>query len=141
MEQETPAAFTWEDWDWRPLARLVVWLTLAAAWARWQHVLSLDLLQRAVRELALGWLLSFGFLTYIQSLLAAGALQLALVLDEAAYALSARLVRRFLDRAPFAATFVAAFGTELGLVLGSVQLYRTMHLGSRLAVLLAEVLK
>lgn len=141
MEQGTPAAFAWEDWDWRPLTRLGVWTLLAAAWARWRHALPLDLLQRAVRELALGWLLSFGILTYVQSLLAAGALRLALTLDEVAYALSARLVRPFLGRAPFAVTFVAAFGAELVLVLGSVQLWQTMHLGSRFSVLLAEVLR
>src|SRR4030067_574669 len=34
MAQETPAAFAWQDWDWRPLARLVVWGLLAAALGR-----------------------------------------------------------------------------------------------------------
>jgi len=141
MEQEPPDAFAWQDWDWRPLARLVVWVLLAALWARRRHVVSLDLLHQVLRELVLGWLLSFGWLTYIQALIATSAFRLALAFDAAAYALSERLVRPFAGRAPFAANFAAAFGVELALILGSVQLWRAAHVSGRLAVLLSEILR
>lgn len=120
VEQETPDVFRWEEWDWRPLARLIAWLILAALWARWRDIASLALLQRVLRELLLGWLLSFGLLTYVQALIATGLLRLALMLDDAAYDLSEHLARLFLRRASFATTFVAAFGVELALVLGSL---------------------
>lgn len=122
MEQETPDVFRWEEWDWRPLARLIAWLILAALWARSRDIVSLALLQRVFRELLLGWLLSFGLLTYIQALIATSAFRLALAFDDAAYGLSERLVRLFMRRAPFAATFIAAFGLELALVLGALRL-------------------
>lgn len=141
MEQETPAAFVWQDWDWRPLARLVVWVLLAAAWASCSRVLSPDLVRQAVREVVLGWLLSFGLLTYVQALLATTALRLALALDEAVYGLSERLVRPFVGRASFALTFAAAFGVELALVLGSVRIWRAAHVGERAAALLSELLR
>ncbi|MBI5247526.1 MAG: hypothetical protein HY923_10120 [Elusimicrobia bacterium] len=141
MEHETSAAFSWQDWDWRPLARLIVWVLLAAAWVRWRDALSQDLLRRALREIVLGWLLSFGLLTYAQALIATGALQFALAVDEAAYALAERLVRPFAGRAPFAAKFVAAFSVELVLVLGSVHLWRAAHISGRIAALLWEILR
>ncbi|MCM2303718.1 MAG: hypothetical protein NDJ72_03400 [Elusimicrobia bacterium] len=141
MEQETPDAFAWQDWDWRPLARLVVWVLLAAAWAHWRHALSRDLMHRVLRELVLGWLLSFGWLTYVQALIATSAFRLALALDHAAYALSERLVRPFAGRAPFAAHFAAAFGMELVLVFGSVQFWRAARMGDRVVVLLGEILR
>ena len=100
MEQETPDAFAWHDWDWRPLARLVVWVLLAAVWARRRHAVSLDLLHQVLREFVLGWLLSFGWLTYIQALIATSAFRLALAFDAAAYALSERLVRPIPGRPP-----------------------------------------
>lgn len=121
MEQETDV-FRWEEWDWRPLARLIAWLILAALWARSRDIVSLALFQRAFRELLLGWLLSFGLLTYVQALIATSAFRLALAFDDAAYGLSERLVRFFMRRASFAATFVAAFGVELALVLGALRL-------------------
>ena len=120
MEQETPAVFSWQDWDWRPLARLIAWLVLAAVWAYRRDIVSLALIHRAFRELLLGWLLSFGLLTYVQALIAASAFRFALAFDDAAYGLSERIVRLFMRRASFAATFVAAFGIELTLVLGSL---------------------
>lgn len=121
MEQETPDVFRWEEWDWRPLARLIAWLILAALWAHRRDIVSLALLQRVFRELLLGWLLSFGLLTYVQALIATSAFRLALAFDDAAYGLSERLVRLFMRRATFAATFVAAFGVELALVLGALR--------------------
>ena len=141
MTHEIPVDFRWEEWDWRPLARLVVWLFLAAAWVRWRHILSRDLLHRVLRELVLGWLLSFGLLTYVQALIATSAWRLALAFDAAAYALSERLVRPFAGRAPFAANFAMAFGAELMLVFGSVQFWRAAHMSDRVAALLGEVLR
>ena len=132
MRQETPDVFRWAEWDWRPLARLAVWVILAATWARWRHVLSLDLMHRVFRELVLGWLLSFGLLTYVQALIVTSALRLALALDEAAYALSERLVRPFAGRAPFAANFAAAFGAEIGLVFGAGAVLRAAYADARL---------
>jgi len=141
MTQDTPEAFRWEEWDWRPLARLIVWLLLAVLWARWRGVDFLPLLQRAFRELVFGWLLTFGLLTYVQALIATSAWRLALALDDAAYALSERVARFFMRRASFAATFIAAFVLELALVLGTIQLWLTMRMGDRATVLLAEVLR
>ncbi len=141
MEQETPEAFAWQDWDWRPLARLVVWVLLVATWAHWRQAFSRDLMHRVLRELVLGWLLSFGWLTYVQALIATSAFRLALALDHAAYALSERLVRPFAGRAPFAANFAAAFGVELGLVYGAAQFWRAAQLGDRVAILLREILR
>ena len=141
MTQETTAAFAWQDWDWRPLARLVIWLLLTAAWARGRHILSLDLMHRVLRELVLGWLLSFGWLTYVQALIATSAFRLALALDHAVYALSEWLVRPFTGRASFATNFGAAFGAELVLVFGSVQLWRAAHMGDRATALLGEILR
>lgn len=122
MGQETLDVFRWEEWDWRPLARLIAWLILAALWARWHELVSLALFQRVLRELLLGWLLSFGLLTYVQALIATTAFRLALAFDDAAYGLSERLVRLLMRRASFAATFAAAFGVELALVLGALRL-------------------
>ncbi|MEK7382870.1 MAG: hypothetical protein AAB262_06240, partial [Elusimicrobiota bacterium] len=99
------------------------------------------LMQRVLRELVLGWLLSFGWLTYVQALIATSAFRLALALDEAAYALSERLVRPFADRAPFAVNFAAAFAAELMLVLGAVQFWRTARMSGRVAALLGEILR
>jgi hypothetical protein len=121
MEMETPGACAWEDWDWRPLARLLAWSLLAALWARERGFVSLALFQRAFRELLLGWLLSFGMLTYIQALIATGLFRLLLAFDDAAYGLSERLVRLLLRRASFAATFIAAFGVELVFVLAALR--------------------
>ncbi len=66
----------------------------------------------------MGWLLSFGLLTYVQALVATTAFRLALALDEGVYALAERLVRPFLGRTSFAANFAAAFGVELAFLLG-----------------------
>lgn len=116
------SALRWKDWDWRPLARLVLWLALGAAWANSRGLLTMASLNRLAHELALGWLLSFGLLTYVQVVLATGALHLALSIDDLAYGLSERLVGCFLDRPRFATAFVVAFTIELALVLMSGRL-------------------
>ncbi len=141
MTQDTPETFRWKEWDWRPLARLIVWVLLAFLWAHWRNVDFLPLFQRAFRELMLGWLLSFGLLTYVQALIATSAWRLAMALDDGAYSLSERIARLFMRRASFAATFVAAFVLELALVLGSLQFWSATRMGSRAAVILAEVLR
>lgn len=141
MTQDTPEALRWEDWDWRPLARLVVWFLLAAAWARWRNALPQAVLERVVREFVLGWLLSFGLLTYVQALIATSAWRLAMALDAGAYALSERVARLFMRGSSFAATFFAAFAVELVLVLGSIHFWRATRMGDSVAVLLAEILR
>jgi len=141
MIQQTPVVFVWEDWDWRPLARLVVWILLAAAWAYWRHAVSFASLGQAFRESLVGALFTFGLLTYVQALVAAAALRLVMELDEAAFAVAERLMRPFTGRAPFAAGFAAAFGAELFLIFGSVQIWHAMDVGARVGSLLAAVLR
>jgi hypothetical protein len=123
------------EWDWRPLARLLVWIVLAVVAAKrgGYRPLSLDSI---ARELILGWLLSFGLLTWLQIRLAAGAVWLYLTLDDWTYAASEWIVRPVAGRAPFAVNFLAALAVQLGLVLGGLAYWRAAHLGPRVLALL-----
>lgn len=122
MHNNDPSSFQWEEWDWRPLARLSTWLLLGGGWALSRGAFSSAAMERAAREIILGWLLSFGILTYVQILVATGVMRLALVLDDAAYALAERAVRKVLHPASFAETFLAAYALELVTVLLSARL-------------------
>lgn len=109
-----------KEWDWRPLARLIVWIALAVVAAKrgGYRPPSLDSI---ARELILGWLLSFGLLTWLQIRLAAVAVWLYLTLDDWTYAVSEWIVRPVAGCASFAASFVAAFTVQIALVLGVIR--------------------
>ena len=113
MHNNDPGAFRWEEWDWRPLARLTVWLLMAGTWAMSRNILSVAAIERAAREVILGWLLSFGLLTYVQVLIATFAIRLALVVDDFAYAAAERIVRLLLASPTFEKAFLAAFALEI----------------------------
>jgi len=85
--------------------------------------------------------LSFGALTHLMLLAVMGAWQFAMAFDDAAYALAERIARPALDRAPFAATFIAAFGVEIGLVFGAGAVLRAAHADARLWAALSGVLR
>lgn len=128
------------DWDWRPLARLIVWIALAVAAAQWSGY-RLPSLQTVARELVLGWLLTFGLLTRLQLWLAMGALRLFMALDDWTYGLSERLVRPLAGRAPFTINFLAALAVQLALVGGSIASWRAVDLGARLAEALERAMR
>lgn len=133
------AAFI-EEWDWRPLARLVVWCGLAGATARHYRVPLPDP-AAVLRELVLGWLLSFGLLTWLQLRLVAGAWCVFMALDDWTYALSERAVRPFAGRASFVAAFLVAHAAQVALVAGTVAAWRAMDAGPRLLALLSAALR
>lgn len=124
-----------EEWDWRPLARMLIWIALAVVAAKrsgyWPPSFGM-----IARELVLGWLLTFGLLTWIQMHLAMGVVRLYLVLDDWSYAASEWLVRPVAGCAPFAVNFLAALAVQLGLVLGGLCYWRAAHLGPRVLALL-----
>lgn len=113
MHNNDPSPFRWEEWDWRPLARMTVWLLMAGTWAMSRGMLSVAVIERAATEIILGWLLSFGLLTYVQVLIATFAIRLALVADDFAYAAAERIVRLLLASPTFEKAFLAAFALEI----------------------------
>lgn len=141
MRQETPDVFTWQEWDWRPLARLVGWICIAAVLAHIWRVAPLTFLGQILAAMIVLSLVSFGALTHLLLIVAMGALQLAMAFDDAAYGLAERIVRPALGRAPFAAAFFAAFVTEIGLVLGAGAVLRAAHADARLWAALSGVLR
>ncbi len=92
------------EWDWRPMARLIVWLTIAVAAAR-RSGYQPPSLGAVAQELALGCLLTFGLLTRLQLWLAMGAVRLFMELDDWTYAAAAWMVQPVVGRAPFALKF------------------------------------
>ncbi len=128
------------EWDYRPLARLLVWCGLACATVRHYRV-ALPEPAAVLRELVLGWLLSFGLLTWIQLRLAAGAWCVFMALDDWTYALSERVVRPLAGRASFAAGFLVAHVVQVALVIGTVAAWRAADAGPRLLALLAAALR
>lgn len=141
MEQETSDVFTWQEWDWRPLARLVGWISIAAVLAHVRHAAPLAFLGQVLTALILLSVLSFGVLTHLLLFVVMGTFWLALAFDDAAYAVAERIVRPFLGRASFAAIFFAAFGVEIGLVFGAGAVLRAAHAGERLLAALSGVLR
>lgn len=141
MRQEPPDVFLWQDWDWRPLVRLVGWTYIAVLLAHARHIALLAHLIQVLTTLILLSVLSFGVLTHLFLLAAMGALRLAMALDDAAYALAERIVRPGLAWAPFAAIFFAAFGAEIGLVFGAGTALRAVHAGELIRAALSGVLR
>jgi hypothetical protein len=141
MRQEPSDVFRWQDWDWRPLARLAGWTYIAVLLAHARHVAVLAHMIQVLTTLILLSVLSFGVLAHLSLLAAMGALRLAMAFDDAAYALAERIVRPGLGQAPFAATFVAAFGAEIGLVFGVGTVLRAAHADTRLWAALSGVLR
>ncbi len=141
MRQEASDAFRWQDWDWRPLARLAGWTYIAVLLAHARHIVLLAHLILILTTLILLSVLSFGVLTHLFLLAAMGALRLAMAFDDAAYALAERIVRPGLGRAPFAATFFAAFGAEIGLVFGAGTALRAVHAGEIIRAALSGVMR
>jgi hypothetical protein len=117
MGEQAGAYSWWQEWDWRPFARLAAWLTLGSAWAASNGYFSADILYRAARELILGWLLSFGLLTYVQLLLATAAIRFTLAVDDFAFGLADRLVKGRFGHLTFSSGFLAAFALEIGIIL------------------------
>jgi hypothetical protein len=126
MHNNDPGSIRWADWDWRPLARAAIWLASGITWAAFRGTLSAAAIERLASEIALGWLLSFGLLTYLQILLATGVLRLALTADDLAYSCAERIVRIVLPRASFARAFVAAFTLELSGVLLALRMAKEL---------------
>lgn len=106
------------DWDWRPLARLFVWIGLASAGLRYYSVPLPDP-AAVLRELILGWLVTFGLLTWLQALLFMSAWCLFLKMDDWSYAAAEWIVRPVTGQAPFALNFLAALLAQVALVLGT----------------------
>lgn len=120
-----------QEWDWRPLARLLAWTFIAAHFG----CITTAGLAHLGRELVLSWLLTFGILTHLQLILLMGGVRLYLALDDAAYWLAERIVRRIIGGAPFALGFLAAFAVQVALVFGAAGAWRAWHVGARLLAL------
>lgn len=110
-----------KEWDWRPLARMILWIALAVVAAKRSgyHPPSFHVI---ARELILGWLLSFGLLTWLQVRLVTGAVWLFMLLDDWSYAASEWIAGPVAGRASFTVNFLAALAVQLALVLGVLAL-------------------
>ncbi|MDE2489529.1 MAG: hypothetical protein KGM24_01690 [Elusimicrobia bacterium] len=129
------------QWDWRPLARFAFWTAATLTWAVNARVLTAAGAAYALHQAILMELLTFGVSTYLVACVLMDGLQLALTLDEAAFALAERLVSLWTRRLSFAGAFFAALAVESALVLGALILCRETHAGARLARLAGEVLR
>jgi hypothetical protein len=118
------------EWDWRPMARTLIWLTVAVAAAK-RAGYRTPSLGHVIQELALGWVLTFGLLTRVQLWLVMGALRLFWTLDDWTYAASEWLVRPVAGGAPFALNFMAAAAAQLALMTGSLAVWSAANLGPR----------
>lgn len=107
------------EWDWRPLARTIVWLGIAVVAAK-RSGYRPPSLGAIAHELVLGWLLSFGLLTWVQVRLALGIVWLFMKLDDWTYAASEWLVRPVAGRAPFAVNFLTALAAQIALVFAAI---------------------
>ncbi len=141
MKQETPEDFRWRDWDWRPLARLVGWIYIAVLLAHARHFPPIAPIGQILETLLFLSVLTFGVATQVLLIAAAVTLRVALAFDEAAYAVAERIVRPALGQASSAATFVAAFGAEIGLVFGAGAVLRAAHADERLWAALSGFLR
>lgn len=125
------------EWDWRPLARLIAW---ALVTVHLGYITKAGLAHLG-RELVLSWLLTFGILNHLQLILLMICVRLYLFLDDAAYWLAERIARPIVHRAPFALGFLAAFAVEIALVRGAVGFWRMAHMETRLLGLLESGLR
>ena len=129
-----------EGWDWRPLARLACWAMLGALWLLWSGRHPWALAVSLAREVVLLCLLSLGILAGPLAMIAMGALRAYMALDEILFAFSEGFVGEFARDIPFAGRFLAAFGLEAGLVVGTAWSWRafgvTTHLLAALGALL-----
>ena len=124
-----------EEWDWRPLARLIVWLAIAvmAVKRAGLHFASPGAILEAF---VLSWMLTFGFLAWLEIWVVVLAVRLYFLLDDWTYALSEWIVRPVSGRAPFAVNFLAALAVQLGLVRGGLAYWHAAHLGPHVLALL-----
>ena len=124
-----------QEWDWRPLARLIVWLAIAvmAVKRAGVHFASPGAILEAFM---LSWLLTFGFLGWLEIWIVVLVVRLYFLLDEWTYALSEWIVRPIIGCAPFAVHFMAALTVQLVLVLGGLACGRGAHLGPHVIALL-----
>jgi hypothetical protein len=136
MNPQTDLVRWLKEWDWRLLARLLAWGLLVAAWKHRGPLELLILALRMLRNLAFAYLFTWGLLAYP----IAGTVRLVMALEEAAYFLSERLVRPFLGSPFRPASFLAALGVEMLLVLRAVAYWRAANVGPRLVAQLAGVL-
>jgi hypothetical protein len=136
MNPQTDFVRWLKEWDWRLLARLLAWGLLVAAWSHRGPLELLILALRMLRNLALAYLFTWGLLAYPIAV----AVRLVMGIEEAAYVLSERIVRPFLGSPFRPASFLAAVGVEMLLVLGAVAYWRAAHVGPYLCTQLAGVL-
>ena len=116
-----------EEWDWRALARLIVWLAIAVMAIKRAgfHFASPGAILEAF---VLSWLLTFGFLGWLEIWIVVLVVRLYFLLDEWTYTLSEWIVRSVVGRVPFAVNFLTALAVQIGLILGGVAFWRAVHL-------------
>lgn len=119
-----PEGFDWKEWDWRPLARLFLWVALAALWSRGLRGASWAAAVHAVRQSTLLILVTYGLVGQVLAFLSVGLLYVLLMFDEAVFSVAEWLVRPWVGVAFFGTRFAAAFCAEFALVLGSIELWR-----------------
>jgi len=140
MKPQTDFVRWLEEWDWRRLARFLAWGLVAAAWSQRGPMELLHQAGTVLMNLALVSVLTLGLLTHLLALVVMAAVRLVLTLEDAAYALSERLVRPFLGSPFRPVSFLTALGVEMLLVLGAFAYCRAANLGPRLCAQLARVL-
>lgn len=123
------------EWDWRPLARLLVWLSLGVLALKRTGFHPPGLGRLAGESLA-AFLLTGGLMTYAQLWALGLATNLYFWLDGRTYALAERFVRPVVGRAHFAVGFLAALAAQLGIVLGGLACCRAAHLVPHLLTLI-----
>ncbi len=125
------------EWDWRALARLIVWTLVAVHFG---YITKAGLAHLG-RELVLSWLLTFGILTHLQLILIMIGVRLYLALDDAAYWLAEKIAWPIVHRVPFAVGFLAAFAVQILLVQGATGFWRMAHMETHLLGLLESALR
>lgn len=130
-----PPQFLEDEWDWRPLARLLAWCIVLAA-ASWLGLLPAGAVVRGVRELILLWLLSFGLLTRLIMIVVMVGVRLAGTLEDLAFRISDWLVERTFNPGPRALRFASALGVEFALVSLGAFVWNFADVGARLGLII-----